>query len=108
MTLDQVKENTITGIKEATDVDVSEDTIIPICGEWALAGSKLATCLVYDPDGEKQDRLEDAVEVLEKQPHISVPCGQGQSQRDAIKTLDPTDMVALIETFTGISHLKAR
>lgn len=83
--------------------------IIPICGEWALAGSKLANCLITDPKGEKGARYDDAVLVLQKYPHLSLPGGQGQSCNDAIRTLyPPVDLVQKLENISGVTDLKAR
>ena len=107
-TVENVRANLVTSIKEATGTVVSDDTIIPLCGEWALAASKLASCLISDPNDEKQKRLEDAAEDLEDYPHLSLPGGQEQSPKDAIKNLEPMALIDHLEKASGVADLKAR
>ena len=95
-------------IKDATKTDVSDDTIIPLCGEWALSASRLASCLISDPCSEKQERLEEATAALESYPHLSLPRGQEQSPKDAIHNLEPMALITHLEKASGISDLKAR
>lgn len=108
ITVDKVKENTITSIRDATGTEVSEDTIVPLCGDWALAASRLANCLVSDPDNELEERLEEATSTLESYPHLSLPGGQEQSHIEAIKNLSHSDLIAHLENASGISDLKSR
>ena len=96
-------------IEEATGAMVSDDMIIPLCGEWALAGSKLASSLISDPSHERDERYGDAVSALQSFPHLSLPGGQGQSYVDTIKRLfPPMNLVEKIESVSGMSDLKAR
>ena len=98
----------ISSIEDATEETVTDDTIIPMCGEWALAASRLASCLISDPDNEKQERLEDAVEALQNFPHLSLPGGQEQSLKETIQNLEPKALIALLEKASGVSDLKSR
>ena len=107
-TIKKVRERLVTSIKEATGTDVCDDTIVPLCGEWALAASRLASCLMSDPNNEKQDRLEEAAEALESYPHLSLPGGQEQSPKEAIKTLQPIALIDHLEKASGVADLKAR
>ena len=107
-TAEEVRKNTIASIKDATDTDVPVDTIIPLCGEWALCASRLANCLISDPDNEIEDRQEDAVKALENYPHLSFPGGQEQSYAECIKNLNHTDLVMHLENASGITELKTR
>ena len=108
MSSDDAKQDTVRSIKEATGVDVSADTVIPLCGTWALVGSKLASCLIYDPKNQMNDITKDAATVLENHPDFSMPCGEGQRRIDAIKDLDKKKMVSHIEQLTGIRDLQER
>jgi hypothetical protein len=109
-TVEKIRGNLITSIKEATDTVISDDTIIPLCGEWAMAASKLASCLISDPIDEKQTRLavEEAAEALEEYPHLSLPGGQEQSAKDVIKSLQPMALIGHLERASGVADLKAR
>ena len=109
-TVEKVRKNLITSIKEATDTVVSDDTIIPLCGEWVMAASKLASCLISDPIDEKLKKLaiDEAAEALEKYPHLSLPGGQEQSPKDAIKSLQPMALIDHLERASGVTDLKAR
>ena len=107
-TVEKVRENLVTSIKEATGADIPDDTIIPLCGEWAMTASRLASSLISDPINEKQERLEEAAEALEKYPHLSLPGGQRQSPRDAILSLQPMTLIGHLERASGVADLKAR
>ena len=109
-TVEKVRENLITSIKEATGTDISDDTIIPLCGEWAMAASRLASCLISDPIDEKQKKLaiEEAAEALENYPHLSLPGGQEQSPRDAILSLQLMTLIDHLERASGVADLKVR
>ena len=109
ITVEKVKENTIASIKDATNgTKVSEDTIIPLCGIWALAASQLTNCLISDPDNEIKGRQVEAAKALESYPHLSLPGGQEQSYADTVKNLSPSDLVMHLENASGITDLKAR
>lgn len=105
---DDIKKNMIASINDATGIKVSDDTIVPLCGEWALAASRLANCLISDPDDEKQERLDEAILSLESYPLLSIPRGQGQSQKEAIQNFRPSDLIHHLEKASGVSHLKTR
>ena len=107
-TVENVKETLISSIKDATGTIVFEDTIIPLCGEWALIASRLASCLISDPNNEKQKMLEEAADALASYPHLSLPGGQEQSPQEAIINLEPMDVIDLLEKASGISDLKKR
>jgi hypothetical protein len=105
MVMERVKES----IEDATGALVSDDMIIPLCGDWALAGSKLASSLISDPNHDMRERYEVAAATLQKFPHLDIPGGQGQSYIDAITRLyPPEDLVEKIDSVSGISQLKAR
>ena len=36
MTVDGIRQDTVSSIKEATSINVSEDSILPLCSKWAL------------------------------------------------------------------------
>ena len=96
-------------IENATGAMVSDDMIIPLCGDWALAGSKLASSLISDPNHDKDERYRDAAAALQHFPHLDLPGGQGQKYIDAImRRYPPEDLVEKIESVSGISQLKAR
>ena len=104
-----VKERVTESIEDATGAMVSDDMIIPLCGEWALAGSKLASSLINDPNHDKDERYRDAATVLQSFPYLSVSGGQGQSYDDTIMAhYPPEDLVQKIESISGVSDLKAR
>ena len=109
-TFEKVRENLITSIKEATGTVVSDDTIIPLCGEWAMAASRLARCLISDPIDEEWKKLaiEAAAEALEKYPHLSLPGGQEQSPKDTLMSLQPMVLIDHLEKASGVADLKAR
>ena len=107
-TVEKVRENLVTSINEATDTVISDDTIIPLCGEWAMAASRLASCLISDPTDEKQERLEEAAQALENYPHLSLPGGQEQSPKDTIMSLQPMVLIDHLEKASGVADLKAR
>lgn len=109
VTAEMVKERVIESIEDATGAMVSDDMIIPLCGEWALAGSKLTCSLISDPNHDSDERYRDAAVALQNFPHLSVPGGQGQTYIDTIMGLyPPEDLVQKIESISGISDLKAR
>ena len=109
VTVENVRENMITSINDATEgTVVSEDTIVPLCGKWALLASQLANCLISDPAKEIEYRQEEAVKALESYPHLSLPGGQAQSYTNIIKNLSHSDLVMHLENASGINDLKVR
>ena len=111
VTAEMVKERVIESIQDATDAMVSNDTIIPLCGECALAGSKLASSMISDPQHTNimEAKYREAAEVLQRFPHQSLLGGQGQSYIDAImERFSPEDLVQEIESVSGVFQLKTR
>lgn len=109
VTVEMVKERVMESIENATGAMVSDDMIIPLCGDWALAGSKLASSLISDPNHDKDERYRDAAAALQHFPHLDLPGGQGQKYIDTImRRYPPEDLVEKIESVSGISQLKAR
>ena len=83
--------------------------IIPLCGEWALASSRLASCLIDDPKKEFEARQREAADILNSCPDVSLPSGQGQNPLEAImKHYTPIKIIQEIETISGIFELKTR
>ena len=108
ITVEKVRENMIASIRDATGSVVSEDTVVPLCGEWALAASRLAECLISDPDEELQERRKEAISALESYPHLSLPGGQQQTHGAVIQSLNSKDLVKHLENASGIHDLKSR
>ena len=106
--VEKVKQNVIDSIKEATDTEVSDGTIVPLCGEWAFAASMLANCLVNDPNNKLVERQEVAVSLLETYPHLRLAAGEDQSMKQVIQSLSPQDLIDHLENASGISDLKSR
>lgn len=106
ITIQLVKENVVQSIKEATKIEVSESTIIPLCSTWALTSSKLACALSCDSD-ELDKRLREALTDLEKYPHgDSLPRGQGEGLTDVIEIHDPVKVIECLDHASGIDSLK--
>ena len=105
-----VKDSVAESIQKAIDVHMmgSDDMIIPLCGEWALAGSRLASCLIYDEKGEIEARQKDAAHALSSYPDFSLPCGQGQKPFEAIMKHPPIRIIQEIDTISGIFELRTR
>ena len=109
VTVEMVKERIVENVQEVTETVLSNDVIIPICGEWALAGSKLANSLIAGPKNEREARYKEAASVLQHCPILSLPGGQGQSYDDAILGhFKPVEVVEKLESVSGVSDLKAR
>ena len=109
VTVEMVKERVVQTTEESTGALLSNDMIIPLCGEWALAGSKLNNCLVCDPRKEENGRYREAVSVLQQCPGLSLPGGQGQPYPEAIMDqFSPLEVVQKLESISGISALKRR
>ena len=110
VTVDAVKDSVAESIRKATDVHMmgSNDMIIPLCGEWALASSRLASCLIWDQRGEIEERQEEAACALHGHPDPSLPCGQGQKPHEAVMKHTPIKIIQEIDTISGIFELRAR
>lgn len=57
ISIDVVRQNVVSSIKEATSVNVSGDNILPLCSEWALTSTKLSSSLVGENDDLKRAML---------------------------------------------------
>lgn len=108
ISVENVREKMVASIKDATGTEIPEDIIVPLCGDWALAASRLASCLISDPDKELEERKEEAATALAYDPHLSLPGGQEQSQIEAIKYLEVNELICKLEKASGIHNLKAR
>ena len=112
MTKHKVRES----IQDATGLDISPDIIFPICGKWALQGSRLESYLQNNPDPRSNDeiytrRLRRAAQALNKHPaqsEISLPGAQGQSELEVTSALGPHKIAANLEQLTGLEPLKRR
>ena len=108
ISVENVREEMIASIKDATGTDIPGDIIVPLCGDWALAASRLAFCLISDPDKELELRKEAAAMALECYPHLCLPGGQEQSQKEAIRNLKVSELICELEKASGIHTLKTR
>lgn len=97
---------------------VSTDLILPVCGQWALSGSKLSSYLssqsgqkMEAADGHFARRFKAATEALSKHPrriNFSIPGAQGQDELEAIRQLQPSLVVKYLEEVTGSQKLKQK
>lgn len=96
---------------------VSPDLILPVCGQWALCGSKLSSYLSSQSDQKEEAdshcvrRFKAATEALSKHPrriNLSIPGAQGQEELEAIRQLDPSIVVQYLEDVTGSQQLKQK
>ena len=91
-------------IKEATSVNISEDSILPLCSEWALTSNKLASSLITK-NIDNRAMLKEALSNLEKYPGSdSLPRGQGESLTEV--NYDPHKVIECLEHASGIYALK--
>ena len=106
----EAKDSITRSIRKAIDVHMigSDDMIIPLCGEWALASSRLASCLIWDQKGEIEARQREAACALRGHPDPSLPCGQGQKPHEAVMKHPPIRIIQEIDTISGIFELRAR
>lgn len=89
--------------------NTSNLNIIPLSGIWALAASKLATCLANDQsDGNFEKILEDAQRMLEMCPNADLHGGQDESQRDLVRKLDPQAVIERLHRASGFNLLTQR
>ena len=110
VTVGMVKDSVAESIQKAINVHMmgSDDMIIPLCGEWALASTRLASCLIWDQRKEINKRRKEAACALCSYPNLSLPCGQGQKPVEAVMMHQPITIVQEIDTISGIFELRAR
>ena len=83
--------------------------IIPLSGIWALAASRLTTCLVNDQsDGNLERILGSAQKMLEMCPNVDLQGGQDESQGDLIRKLDPQAVIDRLHRASGFHLLTKR
>lgn len=113
MSEQEVKQIVIDGIKEKTGCTVSRDTVIPLCSEWALVASSLASCL-EDAHHDVQELLEKTVEkalsILEANHFLlNEAFGQGEDVKEALRMrFDSFKLVQMLEDISGVAALKER
>ena len=108
---DEVRQITIDGIQDVTGRTVSTDTVIPLCSEWALAGSSLAGCFKGDtPQKQIQSRVEKALTILEANHFmLNEAFGQGEDVKESLRSrFDPSRLVQMLEDISGVASLKER
>lgn len=109
MAVEMVKDRVMESIQEVTGAMISEDMIIPLCGEWALAGSKLFKSLISDHGSNREKRYREAASLLQNCPQLCLPGGQGQDYVEAVMSrFSPLDLVEKIDSVSGIANLKTR
>ena len=110
VTVVEAKDSIAESIRKAIDVHMvgSDNMIIPLCGEWALASSRLASCLIWDQKRETEARKKEAACALRGHPDPSLPCGQGQKPHEAVMTHPPIRIIQEIDTISGIFKLRER
>ena len=105
ITVDVVRHNVVSSIKEATSTDVSEDSVLPLCSDWALASTKLASSLIGDNNDVKKAMLQEALSSLEKYPHNDyLPRGQGERLTEV--NHDPHKVIECLDKASGMHTLK--
>ena len=106
LTIDDVRKNVVRSIKEATSVDISEDSVLQLCSNWALISTKLAKSLVDESDDSiTKEVLKEALSSLEKHSHSDyLPRGQGESLADV--NHDPHRVIECLNKASGIHTLK--
>ena len=105
ISVDVVRQNVVSSIKEATSVNISEDSILPLCSEWALISTKLSSSLVGENSDLKEAMLREALSSLEKYPHNDfLPRGQGERLTEV--SCDPHKVIECLDKASGIYDLK--
>ena len=112
---EKTKQNLHDCIQDAIQLVVSPDMILPVCGQWALCGSKLNSYLSFHCD-QKDDRhymrrFKAATEALSKHPkriYLSIPGAQGQAELETMRQLDPSVVVQHLDQVTGSKCLKEK
>jgi hypothetical protein len=108
-TAEDAKVKVTANIKNATGIDVKENMIIPLCGEWALTASSLAFCSNNRTGKEEIAKARNrAEEALQYYPHLCLPGGQEQSPIEAIKSLQVNQLIDELEKASGIHTLTTR
>ena len=104
---EEVKEKAIESIEQTTQLKISKNLVIPVCGDWAMSGSKVAKSL---ESGHYQDWLDNVLKALEvSHSLLDVPCGQGEDIQDALRSnFDPSALVQMLESICGFDELKKR
>ena len=104
---EEVKEKVIESIDQTIQLKISKNLVIPVCGDWAMSGSKVAKSL---KGHHHQIWLDDVLKVLElNHSHLDVPCGQGENIQDALRSrFDPSALVEMLERVCGFEELKKR
>ena len=103
----------IDGIREETGCSVSQDTVIPLCSEWALVGSSLASCLEdahHGPREQLEKNIEMALSILENNHFLlNEAFGQGEDVKEALRMrFNSFKLVQLLEDISGVAALKER
>ncbi len=101
---DKIRSVSCASISRATQgrVSMSSDAIILMSGKWALAARRMESCLA-----DQQSAMnEAAINCLSKFP--GCPCGQGESKRDFLKSLNSTEVAKQLEEASGIDVLERR
>ena len=105
ITIDDVRQNVVRSIKEATSVDINEDSVLQLCSDWALISIKLARSLVDENNDVTKEMLKKALSSLEKHPHSDhLPRDQGESLADV--NHDPHKVIECLNKASGIHTLK--
>ena len=112
MTELEVKDIIIDTIKDATDCMVSQNTVIPLCSEWAIIGSSIASCLEGGPQEQLEKLVEKALSILESNHFLldeALAFGQGEDVKEALRQrYDSVKLVQMLEEISGVSALKER
>ena len=104
-----VRKKILTSVKDAVGVQMTEDNVIPLCGRWALAASKLSNSIDSDVSEDNvRKRLQSAQKMLEKCPYVDLPGGQDQSQKELILKLNSCEVATNLEAAGGFHALKQR
>ena len=105
ITIDGVRQNVVRSIKEATSVDINEESVLQLCSNWAMMSTKLARSLVDENADVKREMLKKALSSLEKHPNSDhLPRGQGESLADV--NHDPHKVIECLNEASGIHTLK--
>ena len=104
---EEVKEKVIQSIEEATQLKISKNLVIPVCGDWAMSSSEVAKSLKGDRHQAPLDKVLSALEV--NHSLLDVPCGQGENIQVALRSrFDPPALVQMLEEVCGFEELKKR
>ena len=96
-----IQKEAVESINTATGIPVSsDDTVVPLCGQWALAGERL-----YRNEAKTPEAVTEARKYLEMYPDPSLPGGQEQSLSGECHH---SDVVLQLERASGMFDLKER